>query len=40
MRLRKLGKFFQLSRNEDQLGRFERLEKAVDAFEHATRGTI
>ena len=40
VRLRKLAKYFQLTRNDAELGRFDRLDRAIDAFEHASHGAI
>src|SRR5262245_58178557 len=38
VRLRRIGKMYALSRNNSELSRFDRLEKAIDAFERATHG--
>jgi len=41
VRLRKTGRLFSLSRNEtEHLGRFDKIEKAIDAFERATHGLV
>jgi hypothetical protein len=39
VRLRRVAKHYCLSRNDDDvLGRFDKLERAIDAFERVTHG--
>jgi hypothetical protein len=38
VRLRFAGKTFILARNDDMLGRYDKLEKAIEAFERVTNG--
>jgi len=41
VRLRRIANHFSLSRNETEiLGRFDKLEKGIDAFERVTSGAI